>query len=113
MGAGLHESLALWPELSRPTVSHHKDLSECWESRTGDRCSALLGPSEGGYLAPWASTGLTRCCSGGLPGWPLAAMGCPTPFAHDCPSPGPHWPLWWLLWDSLKATADLRPHPPG
>lgn len=48
---------------------------------------------------------------GGLLGWFSATLGCPPSslLPHSCPSPGPHWALWWLLWDSFKATADLPP----
>lgn len=48
---------------------------------------------------------------GGLLGWFSATLGCPPSslLPHSCPIPGPHWALWWLLWDSFKATADLPP----
>lgn len=81
------------------------------ERRTRDRHGALPGLLQGGSLAagPWA--GLTWQCLVDCLGGPLlpGAAACPPLLPHGCPSSGPHWPLWWLLWDSLKATADLPP----
>lgn len=76
--------------------------------RAGER-----GLFQAGFLAPWPEAALT-----GIAWWAAwMVLSCPglplSPWPHGCPGPGPPWPLWWLLWDSLKTTADLPPHPPG
>lgn len=95
---------------SRLTLSHSKDWSECLRAELGTDMVPSWGSSREALsllcprlacpgTAQWA-VWVALCCLG-LPPCPL--------LPHGCPSPGPHWPLWWLLWDSLKATADLSP----
>lgn len=90
---------------SRLTLFDGRDQSQCLTAELGTdtvhswaSCREVLL-----FLSPW------HCLVGCLGGLLLpGAAPCPM-LPRGCPGPGPHWPLWWLLWYSLKATADLPP----